>query len=76
MYRSTRVSCVRLTMDRSRRTPPPDALTVSRFARNSGRLSMNHCMRRVKPGSRSITSGSSVSTAKSGISPTIERTLS
>jgi hypothetical protein len=33
-------------------------------------------MRRLKPGSLSITAESSVSTAKSGMRPTIERTLS
>src|SRR3954462_5669508 len=34
---------------------------------------MNHCMRRLKPGRRSICRGSRVSTANSGISPTTER---
>ena len=48
---------------------PPGFVTISTCSRNSGWLSMNHCIRRLKPGSRSTISGSSVSTAKSGIEP-------
>ena len=45
--------------------------------RGRGRLSRNHSSRRLKSGKRvQRARGSSVSTAKSGISPTIERTLS
>src|SRR5260370_1086394 len=40
----------------------------------SGLLSMNHSRRRLKPGNRSSSSESSVSTANSGIRPTMERT--
>ena len=42
----------------------------------SGRLSMNQSSRRLKAGRRSSVSASSVSTAKSGIRPTIERIFS
>jgi len=48
---------------------------VSTCAPKSGRFSMNHCMRCLNRGSWSTNSESSVSTAKRGMSPTIERTF-
>ena len=41
----------------------------------SRRLAMNHSTRRLKPGNWSISRGSMVSTANSGISPTADRTF-
>ena len=76
MEPSTRGSWSRDTMARRRRSPTPGFAAIATCSRNSGWLSTNHCIRRVNPLSLSTTSGSSVSTAKSGISPTMERAFS
>ncbi len=72
---STRFNCFRFTNDSNLRTPRADRCVISMCSGTSGWLSMNHCIRRSNPGSRSTISGSSVSTANSGINPTIDRTF-
>ena len=51
------------------------SLHAAMLSVRSGRFSMNHSSRRLNPGSLSRTSGSRVSTANSGINPTMERIL-
>ena len=52
----------------------PLAFMQATFLVKSGRFRINHSIRRLKPGGRLRISGSSVSTANKGISPTVERT--
>ena len=75
MYLRTLRSFSRSTIDSSRRSPSPVVRMQARLAVRSGRFSMNHSMRRLNDGMRSSSSESSVSTANSGISPTMERTF-
>ena len=55
----------------------PGCSHATRHSRvRSRRFSMNHSMRRLKPGRFSTSFGSRVSTANSGIRPTMERIFS
>jgi hypothetical protein len=60
-------------MESSRRSPKPGVVMLATRAVRSGLLATNHSSRLVKPSSCASRSGSSVSTAKSGIRPTAER---
>ena len=61
--------------DSRRRSPAPHSCQRETSLARSGRCFRNHSIRAVKSGSSFNSSGSSVSTANSGISPTIERIL-
>ena len=66
-----------MAVDEGKQPPLPEPGSSNRETRlaNSGRLRRNHVIRRANPGIWSERSGSSVSTASSGIRPTIERTF-
>ena len=59
-----------------RRSPAPGSVQRDTRPASSGRFSRNHSRRCLNSGSFSSSSGSIVVTAKSGISPTIERIFS
>jgi hypothetical protein len=62
--------------DSSRRSPRPGSCQRDTSCASPGRFLRNQSSRSLNSGSCASRSGSSVSTANSGIRPTIERTLS
>ena len=67
--------CPRVSATR-RRSPVPGTCQRETMLARSGRLVRYHSSRALKPGTASSNSGSIVSTASSGMSPTSERTRS